>query len=82
MNREEMIDSLRESVCTVKFTKVNGEERLMECTLKNEIIPESMQPNNEDDNGVQRTLDVIRVFDVRAAGWRSFRVENVLEFTA
>lgn len=81
MNREEMVDALRERICTVKFTKVNGEERLMECTLKNDIIPENMQPK-DDDTGVQRTLDVVRVYDVRAAGWRSFRVENVLEFTA
>ena len=81
MKREEMVDALRSGIATVKFTKVNGDERLMECTLKNDFIPADMQPK-DDDEGVQRTLDVIRVYDVRAAGWRSFRVENVLEFTA
>lgn len=81
MNREEMVDALRQGVCTVKFTKVNGDERLMECTLLSDMIPENLQPK-DDDTGVQRTLDVVRVFDVRAAGWRSFKVDNVIEFTS
>lgn len=81
MNREDMVDQLRKGICTVKFTKVNGEERLMSCTLSNQFIPENLQPSKDsDDTGVQRTLDVIRVFDVNADGWRSFRVENVLAF--
>ena len=76
-----MVDQLRKGICTVKFTKVNGEERLMSCTLSNQFIPENLQPSKDsDDTGVQRTLDVIRVFDVNADGWRSFRVENVLAF--
>ena len=79
MTREEMVDELRAGVCTVRFTKVNGEERLMECTLNEQNIPPAQQPQTEDI-GVQRTLDVIRVFDTKADGWRSFRVENVLEF--
>jgi len=79
MTREEMVDALRAGVCTVRFTKVNGEERLMECTLNEQNIPPAQRPQT-DDIGVQRTLDVIRVFDTKADGWRSFRVENVLEF--
>lgn len=78
MTREEMVDALRQKVCTVTFNKVNGEERIMECTLVNDMIPENLRPS--DDEGVQRTLDVIRAYDVRAAGWRSFRVENVTNF--
>lgn len=77
MNRNEMIDALRKGYCMVKFTKVNGEEREMECTLNMEYIPESLTPKGGD---TQPNDDVIRVFDVRAAGWRSFRVGNVLSF--
>ena len=79
MNRDDIVESLREGVRTVTFTKVNGEERVMECTLKMDMIPESMQPKT-DDQGVQATIDVVRAYDVKAEGWRSFRVENVTNF--
>lgn len=80
MKREEMMKALREGVCSVKFTKVNGEERLMDCTLLNGMIPENMQPKTEDNK--EPNLEVIRVYDVKAEGWRSFRVENVSEFAS
>lgn len=79
MTREDMVEALRAGYCTVTFNKVNGEERVMDCTLKEDYIPEAERPKTDDD-GVQRTIDVIRVYDVRAAGWRSFRVENVTNF--
>jgi hypothetical protein len=79
MNREEMVDALRAGIATVTFNKVNGDERVMECTLNEDFIPEIARPKT-DDEGVQRTIEVIRVYDVRAAGWRSFRVENVTNF--
>lgn len=79
MTRDDMIDNLRSKVCTVTFTKINGEERVMECTLMESAIPESKRPK-DDDSGVQRTINVISAFDVRKADWRSFRVENVKEF--
>lgn len=80
MNREDIVESLREGVRTVTFTKVNGEERVMDCTLKMDMIPESMHPKT-DDQGVQATINVVRAYDVKAEGWRSFRVENVTNFT-
>ena len=79
MDRETMVEQLRSKVCTVTFTKVNGEERVMECTLMDSAIPESKRPK-DDSTGVQRTINVISAFDVRKADWRSFRVENVKEF--
>lgn len=79
MTREDMVDALRAGKCTVTFTKVNGEERVMDCTLKEDLIPVELRPKT-DDEGVQRTIDVVRVYDVKAEGWRSFRVENVQNF--
>ena len=78
--RSEMVDMLRQQVCQVRFIKVNGEERDMQCTLKNDLIPENKKPT-ADDNGVQATLGVIKVFDIDKQDWRSFRVENVNRFS-
>lgn len=82
MTRDEMLDALRQGVSTVTFTKVNGDERIMECTLRSDMIPEDHLPKTDTNltDGLDRTIDVIRAYDVRAAGWRSFRVENVKSF--
>jgi hypothetical protein len=76
--REEMLETLRSKVCEVVFTKANGEERLMECTLMTSEIPAEMLPKT-DGNATQNT-EVIRVFDVGINQWRSFRVDSVTEF--
>ena len=77
--RNEMVDMLRQQVCQVRFIKVNGEERDMQCTLKEDLIPADMKPK-DDDQGVQATIGVIKVFDIDKQDWRSFRVDNVTKF--
>lgn len=76
-DRNEMIEQLRERVCRVIFTKINGEERDMQCTLNMEMIPEEKQPKT----GKQYNESVLRVFDVNQQEFRSFRVENVVSFS-
>lgn len=75
LTREYMIGELQKRVCRVIFKKVNGEERDMQCTLIEEVLPamkgSERQPNDE----------VIRAFDTLKCEFRSFRVENVISFT-
>jgi len=77
MTREEMINELHEGTCRVIFTKVNGEERDMRCTLNMDLIPQDKQPKT----GKEYNNSVIRAFDVAKQEFRSFRVENVVSFT-
>lgn len=76
-DRNQMIEQLRERVCRVIFTKINGEERDMQCTLNMEMIPEEKQPKT----GKEYNEAVLRVFDVNKQEFRSFRVENVVSFS-
>jgi hypothetical protein len=73
--RENITELLRSSVVTVTFTKVNGEERVMKCTLLGEYVP------NAATNGrvllTENTGNNISVWDVEANSWRSFRVDSV-----
>lgn len=70
---------LSEKTLTVTFTKVNGDVRIMECTTNLDSVPPSMWPTEKlvteekKDSGSQ-----IRVFDVKAKGWRSFKYENII----
>lgn len=78
MTRDEMVVALQSGVCRVQFTKVNGEFRDMQCTLNQSIIPAEHTPSS--DKVIKENLEVIRVFDTLAQGWRSFKVDSVKEF--
>jgi hypothetical protein len=82
MTREEMLILLKSSICQVVFTKVNGETRDMRCTLVRDMIPTDMTPKIPDSEETKPNVDVIRVYDLTANGWRSFKVANVTSFGA
>jgi len=74
--RDGLIDMLRSNIVTVTFTKVNGDERVMTCTLLSEHIPNA--PTTNGELVVKETSSsTVSVWDINANGWRSFRVENV-----
>ena len=81
MNQQEIKAALHANVCTVTFTKVNGDERVMQCTLKEDLLPaqtdieEAIEKKSKKPNP-----DVLAVFDVTAQGWRSFRWDSLKDF--
>lgn len=72
--RDQMLDLLKENVCAVTFTKVDGEQRIMPCTLSPALLPRV-----EKEPAVVRpqNAEVISAWCTDKAGWRSFRVANV-----
>ena len=75
--RDGLIDLLRHNVVTVTFTKVNGEERIMDCTLQANLIPNAPTQNGQLIVEGKNTSNNISVWDLKANGWRSFRIANV-----
>jgi len=80
MNRSEMIEELEANICTVTFTKVNGDERIMACTLREDVLPESTTSTERPVND-----NVVNVWHFATDtdhddGWRSFRVDTVTKF--
>lgn len=60
----------------VTFTKADGTERQMVCTLNPELIPEDKIPKGE------RTItstETLRVFELGLNEWRSFRMDSVVD---
>lgn len=79
MNQQEIKDALHSNVCTVTFTKVNGDERVMQCTLNEALLPAQI----DVEESVQKKKpnpDVLAVYDVTAQGWRSFRWDSLKDF--
>ena len=73
-NRE-IADLLRNGVCEVTFTKVNGELRTMPCTLDPMLLPP--QPLKEYHETRVFKPETLSVWCLDKMEWRSFRVANV-----
>ena len=71
-------DALKTNTAEVTFTKKDGTERVMKCTLKEDVLPvvESKEPSTRKTNDAN-----LAVFDVEANGWRSFTVRAVKRVT-
>ena len=71
--RDTLVEGLKRDVLTVSFTKVNGEERIMNCTLHESLLPEAVAGTSSK----KENPDVIAVWDIDKDAWRSFRVDSV-----
>ena len=67
--------------CTVVFTKKDGTQRQMQCTLFPGSIPSDKQPKTESEEDTNSTGSALRVFDLEKQEWRSFRRDSVKQFT-
>lgn len=75
MDRQDLVDILSQGICELTFTKVDGTERTMPCTLHPDILPKVEL--NEDKKMTRKVnLDTLRVFVTDINEWRSFRVAN------
>lgn len=72
--REQIQSLLTENVCAVTFTKVNGEQRIMPCTLMPNLLPRV-----EKAMAVERPVnpETMSVWCTDQMSWRSFRLANV-----
>jgi hypothetical protein len=80
-SRDTLLNDLRSNVVEVHFTKVNGEDRVMKCTLMPAFLPRAYV-DNPDDQATERKFHnenpaALAVWDVDRNAWRSFRIDSV-----
>lgn len=74
---KQLKDLLRTNVVVVRFKKADGTERVMNCTLRDDVVvphektTERVKPVNES---------VCPVWDIDKKAWRSFRYDSVMEY--
>lgn len=78
MNKQDVIDQLKSGTTAIEFTKVNGDPRIMICTLNEDIVP----PATKEDPLTQKKVRAINeevqvVWSVDSSGWRSFRWDSL-----
>ena len=76
--KEELKLLLSQNVLIVDFTKLNGDKRVMTCTLREDMKPRATKDDAMSQKKVREVSDaVVSVWDVNAKGWRGFRYDRV-----
>lgn len=76
MNRHEIVSKLSQGIHLVTFTKVDGTERTMPCTLDPTLLP-VVEITEEKKVPRKLNAETLRVFVTDIQEWRSFRIENL-----
>ncbi len=81
--RSILADLLRQGICEITFTKVNGELRTMPCTLDSKIVPPAPEhkvlAEGEQPRVKKANPDNMSVWCTDKNEWRSFKLVNVTE---
>lgn len=74
MDKQQLINDLASGPVVVTFTKKDGSERIMPCTINEQIIAVK-NPGGSTD--YSQYGDTLTVFDLEVNDWRSFRLSSV-----
>ena len=76
--REELFELLKREVVEVTFTKLNGDERVMPCTLIENMLPPAKKDDPMSQKKIREISDkVIAVWAIESNAFRSFRYDRV-----
>lgn len=67
---------LQNGVVEVNFTKADGTERKMTCTLQESVLP--VAETKENDKPRTESQEALRVWDISINEWRSFRLDSII----
>jgi len=70
-SRKWLTNLLNEYVVEITFTKKDGTERVMNCTLQEDYLPETTGAGRSGNS------DTLAVFDTEVEDWRSFRWDSI-----
>lgn len=80
LTRNDYLTLLRDNICVVTFTKRDGAERVMRCTLKSDMLPAPTTTKTVGETKVRKTNpDMLAVWDLDKSAWRGFSVEQIKE---
>jgi hypothetical protein len=79
----DILADLRANICEVTFTKNDGSERTMICTLIEDFLPFDDAKEELRIENALRPKDLVTVWDIEENGWRSFKPSRItnIEFS-
>ena len=75
-SRAELTKALSEQNAEILFTKKDGSERVMKCTLRSGV---AIPYEKKTDRTREGQPNILPVWDLEADGWRSVNIETIKE---
>lgn len=76
--KDNLLKMLKEKVVEVTFTKLDGEDRVMPCTLIESYLPPAKKDEPITQKKVRQISDkVLVVWAIESKGFRSFRYDRI-----
>ena len=72
--RNWLVSHLKFGPVEVTFTKKDGTERTMKCTLKEELM---LPYEKKTDRVKEQSNETLAVYDLEKESWRSFRLDSI-----
>ena len=76
INKDTLRAELKEGVKTITFTKTDGTQRVLKCTLQESVLPQV--DTTKSSTAKKQNDDALAVWDIENAGWRSFRFDSII----
>jgi hypothetical protein len=87
ITKEELAKQLKETTCEVVFTKTDGSERVMKCSLQSDVLKpylDEIEKRNKqllmegkEIKQKPENPNLIAVIDVENNGWRSIKLDTI-----
>lgn len=79
--QNELKSMLRNNIVELTFDKINGDRRIMECTLLPKYLPDKINKTIDSDLlTATENNHYLAVWDLKSEGWRSFRFDRVVSY--
>ncbi|CAB4143464.1 WYL domain containing protein [uncultured Caudovirales phage] len=75
-SRAEISKALHEQNAEITFTKKDGTDRVMKCTLRSEV---AIPYEKKTDRTREGKENILPVWDLEADGWRSVNIDTIKE---
>lgn len=79
-NVEKLVEMLKTNTVSVEFQKINGETRVMTCTLDKNIVPAPSKDPLTQTKVRKINENTVVAWDIAKKDWRSFRKDSVISF--
>ena len=81
LERAKLLEELKTKDVMVTFTKKDGTQRNMRCTLRPEALPEIITESTRTSTTRREPDGTIAVWDLDLGAWRSFRLDSVVDIS-
>ena len=72
-------DILKQNVVSISFKKIDGTDRKMLCSLKEDILP-AIEPKELTKKKADNE-NILSVWDLEKSAFRSFRIDSLIDYT-